>query len=141
MRTPWHLWLIGIVSLIWNGGGAYDYLMTQLGIEPYLNMLNEAQLAFLEAVPAWFDAAWAIGVWGSVLGALLLLSRSRLASVAYGLSALGMVVAFLYSMFIASPSALEVNGPMGLAFSGVVFVLILLQMLYARAMTRRGVLS
>lgn len=141
MRAPWHLWLIGIVSLIWNGGGAYDYLMTQLGIEPYLEMLNEAQLTFLQAVPRWFDAAWAIGVWGSVLGSLLLLSRSRLAAMAYVLSALGMVATFLYAMFIADPSALEVNGTAGLLFSGVIFVLILLQMAYARIMTRRGVLS
>ena len=24
--TPWHLWVVGVVSLLWNGFGAYDFL-------------------------------------------------------------------------------------------------------------------
>ena len=28
--TPKHLWIAGILSLLWNGYGAYDYLMTEL---------------------------------------------------------------------------------------------------------------
>ena len=29
-RTPAHLWIVGILSLLWNGFGAYDYLMTRM---------------------------------------------------------------------------------------------------------------
>lgn len=29
MRAPWHLWLIGIIAVLWHAGGAFDYLMTQ----------------------------------------------------------------------------------------------------------------
>jgi len=26
-RTPWHVWLVGIVALLWSSFGAMDYLM------------------------------------------------------------------------------------------------------------------
>ena len=35
-KTPWHLWVIGIVATLWNAGGAYDYTMTQTRNMDYL---------------------------------------------------------------------------------------------------------
>ena len=35
-RTPAHLWIVGILSLLWNCFGAYDYTMTQLRNMDYL---------------------------------------------------------------------------------------------------------
>ena len=29
MKTPVHLWIVGIVTLLWNALGAANYLMTQ----------------------------------------------------------------------------------------------------------------
>lgn len=92
MKTPVHLWIIGVIALIWNAGGAYDYVMTQFQDEAYLAMLTDAQRAFLDTGPIWFEAAWAVGVWFSVLGSVLLLLRSRFAGAVFGLSFLGLMV-------------------------------------------------
>lgn len=97
MKTPFHLWIIGIISLLWNASGAYDYVMTQTKNVVYLEMLSDAQKAFLDAGPVWFEAAWAVGVWFSVLGSLLLLLRSRFAGTAFGLSFAGLMVSSVYS--------------------------------------------
>ena len=35
-RTPAHLWIVGILSLLWNGFGCYDYLMTRMRNTDYL---------------------------------------------------------------------------------------------------------
>jgi hypothetical protein len=140
MRTPWHLWVVGILSLLWNAGGAYDYLMTQLGNEAYLAMLTEPQRAMLAQRPVWFDAVWAIGIWGSVAGSLLLLLRSRLAVWAFALSFGGLVLAAVWQYGIVSPSALEVSGIGSAVFSAVIAVVIVLLWVYARAMAARGVL-
>ena len=24
VKTPWHLWVVGVLALLWNGFGAYD---------------------------------------------------------------------------------------------------------------------
>ncbi|MCX7301851.1 MAG: hypothetical protein NTX73_16010 [Rhodobacterales bacterium] len=140
MRTPWHLWVIGILSLLWNGVGAYDYFMTQTNNAAYLSMLTEAQRAMMDSRPVWFDAVWAIGVWGSVAGSLLLLLRSRAAVWAFAASFIGLILSSVWQFGIADPSALETTGSFALMFSGLIAVVILLLWVYARAMLRRGVL-
>lgn len=139
MKTPAHLWIIGVISLIWNAGGAYDYLMTQMQNVAYLEMLSDAQKAFLDAGPIWFEAAWAVGVWFSVLGSLFLLLRSRFAGSAFALSFVGLIVASVYSFGIADRSQLDMSLAQ-LGFTVAVYAVLIVLWIYARAMTRRGVL-
>jgi hypothetical protein len=140
MKTPIHLWIVGIITLLWNAGGAFDYLMTQLGNANYLAMLTPEQLNYITSAPTWFEAVWAIGVWFSVLGSILLLARSRLAAPAFGLSFLGLAASSVYSFGIASPNSVEISGTFALVFTGMIAVGLIAQWIYARAMTRRGVL-
>ena len=140
MKTPVHLWIIAIISLGWNGIGGYDYLMSRLEIPSYMAMLTDAQTAFLEAAPLWFEATWAIGVWFSVLGSILLFFRSRLARTCFGFSLLGLIPTTVFNYAIASPSAAEIWGDSAPLFAALIFVILVLLYLYARAMTRRGVL-
>ncbi|UWR00538.1 hypothetical protein K3729_07135 [Rhodobacteraceae bacterium S2214] len=139
MKTPFHVWIVGIIALIWNAGGAYDYVMTQTENEAYLAMLSDAQKAFLDNGPIWFETAWAIGVWFSMLGALLLLLRSRLAGPAFGLSLVGLIVSSVYSFGIADRTGMDMT-PTQLGFTVAIYVVLVLLWIYARAMTRRGVL-
>jgi hypothetical protein len=139
MKTPAHLWIIGVVSLLWNAGGTYDYVMTQTKNAAYLDMLTDAQNAFLDAGPAWFEAAWAVGVWFSVIGSLLLLLRSRLAGGAFSLSLFGLIASSVYSFGIADRTGLELSLAQ-LGFTVAIYVVLIVLWIYARAMTRRGVL-
>jgi hypothetical protein len=45
-KTPVWFWIVGVVALIWNGFGAVDYTLTQMGNEAYLSAFTEEQLAF-----------------------------------------------------------------------------------------------
>jgi hypothetical protein len=139
MKTPIHLWIIEGIALIWNAGGAYDYVMTQFQDEAYLAMLTDAQRAFLDTGPIWFEAAWAVGVWFSVLGSVLLLLRSRFAGAVFGLSFLGLMVSSVYSFGIADRTGLTLS-PAQMGFTIAIFVVLAVLWIYARAMTRRGVL-
>ena len=38
--TPWHFWVVAVVSLLWNGFGACDYTMAHLQPDTYM---TEAQ--------------------------------------------------------------------------------------------------
>ena len=107
--TPKHLWVVGILSLLWNGFGAYDYLMSKIGgIEYFQSMgLDAEAFAWFEALPAWSLAAWAVGVWGSVAGSILLLLRSRHAVPAFLLSFVGALVGFGYQFTSDRPASLE----------------------------------
>jgi hypothetical protein len=139
-RAPWHLWVVGGAALLWNAMGAFDYVMTETKNAAYLSGFTPKQLAFFYAIPAWGIAAWAIGVWGGVLGSLLLLLRKRLAVLAFLASLLGAVVTTIRTYFLAN--GMEVLGDVfSLGFAAVIILVALGLYLYARAMRERGVLA
>lgn len=140
-RTPIHLWIVGILSLLWNAGGAMDYVMTRLNSTDYLAAQPAARLLMLEQAPFWFDVTWAVGVWFSVIGSLLLLMRSRFAGAAFGLSLLGLVGSSLYTYGIAKGgSMVAAAGTMAIVFTVAIPLILVALWRYARAMTKRGVL-
>jgi hypothetical protein len=144
-RAPWHLWAVGVVSLLWNGFGGYDYIMSQTRNADYMRMMTEpygfdAQMAvdYFDSFPLWADCAWAVGVWGSVLGSLLLLSRIRFARHAFVASMLGLAVAMLHQL--GNPLPGLTDSTMTVVFTLVIIAGLVLQTWYASAMARRGVL-
>ena len=70
-RAPWHLWLVGILGLLWNSVGAFDHLMTQTRNESYMGQFTPEQLEFFYGFPTWLVAFWALAVWGGVLGVVV----------------------------------------------------------------------
>ena len=137
-RRPWHLWLVGILGLLWNLVGAYDYLMTQTQNGSYMSQFTPEQLEYFYGFPTWVVAFWALAVWGGVLGTLLLLLRKRFAVGVFLVSLLSMIVTSVYNFFLSD--GLQVMGSGALAFSGLIFIVALGLWLYARALARRGVL-
>ena len=137
-RTPVHLWIVGIVSLLWNLMGVVDYLGTQLAWEPYMGQFTAEQLAYFYGFPAWAVAAWAFGVWGALAGSLGLLLRRRWAVWAFGVSIAGMVANSFYTLGLSEGT--KIMGTGGLIFTVVIWVVAILLFLYARAMEKRGVL-
>jgi hypothetical protein len=137
-RTPWHLWAVGILALLWDSMGAFDYLMTQTQNESYMSRFTPEQLEFFYGFPAWVVAFWALAVWGGVLGSLLLLLRKRAAVPVLLVSFLAMIITSIHNLLLSN--GLEVMGGVGLIFSALIFVFALGLWLYARSMAQRGVL-
>lgn len=140
MKTPLHLWIVGILALLWNAGGAFDYVMMQTQNSAYLAKMKPEQAAFFDSFPTWAHATWAIAVWGGVLGAICLLIRSRWAGSVFAISFFAMMATTFHNMVLAEPSALDLMGKGALIMSGVIVVIAVFLIFYARAMGRRGVL-
>ena len=70
VKAPVHLWVIGILTLLWNAMGAYDYLATELKLESYMSQFTPEQLDYFYAFPVWMVAAWAIAIWSSLFGSI-----------------------------------------------------------------------
>ena len=139
VTAPKHLWIIGIISLLWNMMGAFDYLMTQTENESYMAKFEQAQLDYFYNFPTWLVVFWALAVWGSVLGSILLLMRKRLAVPVFMASFVSMVITAIYNFGFSS--GMDVMGSTGLGFTVVIFFVALGLWLYARAMHVRGVIS
>ena len=138
-RTPVHLWIVGVVAVLWNALGAFDYLATELQLEAYMSQFTEEQLAYFYGFPAWVVAAWAFAVWGALLGSIALLLRKRWAVWLFGISIAGMVVTTIYNFGMSDGA--EIMGGGAVIFTVVIWAFAIFLFLYSRAMAKRGVLT
>ncbi len=138
-RIPVHLWIVGVVALLWNALGAFDYLATQLELDFYMGTFNEEQLAYFYGFPKWVVAAWAFGVWGGVAGSIGLLLRKKWAVWAFGISFAGMAISSIHTVLLTN--GFEMMGEGSPIMTALVWVAAILLLVYSIAMKKRGVLT
>ena len=139
-KTPRSLWIIGVIALLWNAVGAFDYLMTQTENESYMAQFTPEQLEFFYGLPWPIVSTWAIAVWGGVLGAILLLLRKRLAVPVFLVSFISMAITAFHN-YVLSDGLKAIGDPSALVFSALIFVVALLLYLYSRKLMLRGILA
>ncbi len=140
MRAPWHLWLIGILAVLWHIGGVSNYIGVQFRLDFALSQMDDRMLAFFDNAPAWYDAAWAFGVWFGLIGSLLLLLRHRAAAGALTIALIGLLLASIHTFFLAEESMMADATTGQMAFTALIYVVLILLIYYARALGRSGVL-
>ena len=139
-RPGWKHRAVGIVALLWNAMGAFDYLMTQTRNEAYMAKFTPEQLDYFYGFPAWMVAAWATAVWGGMLGAVLLLMRRRMAEPVFLVSLLAVVLTTIYSYGLAEGAA-AFEGAVAHVLSAAIVVVALALYLHSRTLRSRGVLT
>jgi hypothetical protein len=137
-RTPWHLWVVGAVSLLWNAFGAFDYTMTKLRDPEYLAQFPPEMMPVIDAFPVWVHAAWAIGVWGALTGSVLLLLRSRIAVHAFAVSLAGLAASTFHQWTIAMPASMGTPGMKAMQLA--IWAVALFLLWYAWSRRRAGLL-
>jgi len=143
-RTPIHLWIVGVLAVLWNCIGCYDYLMTRMRDTDYLAKMMptvdpNAMLAWVDAFPIWAQFGWGLGVWGGLAGSVLLLLRSRWAVWGLGLSLVGAILGLGYQI-VAAPPLAGMDDMMFKVMPYVIIAIAVALFLYARAMEKKGVL-
>ena len=140
MKTPWHLWMVGIIGLLWSAMGAMDFVMTHTENEAYMSQFTEEQLKFFYGFPIWVVVAWAIAVWGGVLGSIFLLMRRQIAVWTFLASLLAMILTTIQNFGLSN--GMEVMGDaFSLIFTGIIFLASLGLYLYSKAMQGRRLLQ
>ncbi|TPW04935.1 MAG: hypothetical protein FD125_908 [bacterium] len=140
--TPWHLWAVGVISLLWNAFGGYDFVMSVTQGETYWRAsgMTDAMVAYYNAMPTWMYVPWVLGVWGAVAGSILLLMRNKLAVPAFALSLLGAVVSLAYGLANPMPPLPEAMAMMSY-MPWVIAAIAAVLAGYAWSVGKKGVLS
>lgn len=143
VRTPVHFWIVGALALLWNAFGAYDYLMTRTHNLGYIASSMpgadpNAVIAWVESMPLYAQIGWGLGVWMGLLGAVLMLVRSRYAVWAFAASMIGIVLGMGYQLLLAPP--LEGASPNARIAGYAVIVVGAVLLAYAQAMRKRDLL-
>lgn len=134
-KAPWHLWLVGVLTLLFNAMGVFSYVMTRLGKLAALGMTPE-QIAFMNSYPAWAVTLWAFGVLGAFAGSVLLLLRSRIAVVAMVVATIGLFGTTVYNYALTTvPESMQAP-----ALDVAIWAVTLFLLFYARRMAAAGVL-
>ncbi len=115
--------------------------MTQIQFETYMSQFTDEQRAYFSSFPSWVQGSWALAVWLSVLGSVLLLAQSRYAGACFGLSLIFMAAAFVHNFILAEVRMNQIAGAEALWFILAIVIVAVLRWVYARAMRRRGVLA
>jgi len=131
-KTPWHLWAVGVLSLLWNAIGCYIYTMTMLRDPAMMAGAPPEVREALDTAPVWADSAWALGVWAALLGSIFLLLRRNWAVPAFIVSLIGLLGTTIWQA--------SAGIPMNVPQSAMIWVIALFLLWYAWTMRRRGVL-
>ena len=128
--------IFGLLSLI----GAYDYLMIFTHNTAYFEYLGygERQIEYFTNYPIPLIVLLTLGVWGAVLGSVLLLVRSRWAVVSLGLAFLSQLVLDIYTFAVRS--RWDILGPKLSTQDLLILVLTLATLLYAINLHRKGII-
>jgi hypothetical protein len=142
-RAPMHLWIVGLLSLIWNGFGCTDYLMTRMRSLEWMAQSGgdpKAMLAWIDGFPFYAQLGWGLGVWMGLAGSVLLLMRHRWAVPAMGLSFLGAVIGLGYQLFLAPPPPPPMNEGAMAMMPWVIIIIAGLLYYYAHRQRQAGIL-
>lgn len=133
-KAPWHLWVVGILSLLWDGSGAFTIVSAQ----HQAIVLKPDEAAYYAAQAPWFVALVDIGLVTAILGGLALLMRKRPATWAFAISLVLILLGDVYELSMGTSRVYANNAA---AFvTALIAVIAVLQLLYARAMAKQGVL-
>lgn len=77
--TPWHLWMVGLLLLLVNGIGAYDYVQTRRHNVGYFEYqgYGPAQIQYFSDYPVVPLVFWTVNIVSGLAAVVFLLLRSR----------------------------------------------------------------
>ncbi|NCP18468.1 MAG: hypothetical protein GW855_04820 [Erythrobacter sp.] len=139
-RRPIHLWVVGVVSLLWNAVGASDFVFSNMRSDWWFEAMQypEAGIAYLDAFPTWAVIAWGCGTLGAFIGSILLLLRTSAAVWAFAVSLAGIAVTTVYEMQVELPA--EMAGIQPGWFPIILWSIATFLLIYAISMRSKGVL-
>jgi len=132
-------WIIAIIALIWNAMGVMAYIGQAYMTDDAKALLPEAQRELYENVPAWATAAFAIAVFGGLIGSLALIMKKKWAIPVFLLSLLGVLVQMVYNFFLSNN--MDVYGPVGYIMPIMVIVIAIFLYMYSKKAKTNGWLN
>jgi hypothetical protein len=139
-RTPWHLWLVGTIAVLFNAIGVFDFVMSKTQGADYMSSagMTPDQIAHYQAMPIWMTIVWAVGVFGAFLASFLLLLRRKLALPVFVLSLAAFLINLLYNYVLTDGGSLM--GQQMVITSAIITGLLVFFSWYSRVMAALHVL-
>jgi hypothetical protein len=113
-KVPWSHWLISGVTLIYNGAGVVNFISQMSAAS--VTALPESYRLVIESRPAWATIAFAVAVFGGLVGCVFLLMRKSVAYYMFGASLAGAIATMAHILGMSGP----VEAPTGFIVGNLV---------------------
>lgn len=134
---PMWFWIVSAILLLWALAGLAAFYVHVTIDAAALAAMSDYDRGAYQALPGWFNVAFALATWPAVAGAAALLMRSRLAYPLYLASLIGVVIQFGY-VFLATDLIAVKGAAATVPFPLFIFVMALVQLWFTRAAMRRS---
>jgi ABC-type xylose transport system permease subunit len=121
-----------IAALLWNVLGCFAYLSDVMLTAADIAKMTPDQQALHNSRPIWAVAAYALAVWGGLLGSIALLLKKRWATPVFAVSLAGVIVQDT-ALFLFTNATTKVGAPVYLLQALVIIVCVLLVWLSRKA--------
>ena len=95
LKVPSSFWIVAVLGLLWNCFGAYLYMLARLDPVTALAGVDPAMRDYVANQPLWANIGYGLGIWGSFVGSVAMVIRSRHAVPLFMLSFVGAAVSHL----------------------------------------------
>jgi len=131
-------WVISVIALLWNLMGVAAYwMMTTTSIEEIAAQYGQGFADIFATKPAWATGAFAIAVFGGLLGCIALLLRKSWAKILFILSLIGVIV---HNIWGVTAGTLDHVGTFDKVMTIAVMVIGIFLIWFSSRMTSNGVL-
>lgn len=139
-KAPWHLWVVGVIAVLFNSIGVFDFVMSRIQGPAYMASagMTPDQIAHYQQLPAWMMFVWALGVFTAFGASLLLLLKRKSAAPMFVLSLAAFLVSLLHTYVLTNAG--DIMGQQMAITSAVIAILLLLFALYAYWAKKRLIL-
>lgn len=107
--VPMWFWAVAAFALLWNLMGVSSFLMQVSMTDESLKALPLAEQELYNSYPLWTYSAFAIAVFGGMIGSVGLLMKKKWAKPAFIISLLAIIPQMIQNLFFTN--AREVYGP------------------------------
>jgi hypothetical protein len=135
-RAPFHLWVVGLLLVLWNGWGVAMAIATQTNRLPFLDPVTTAHFS---AQPLWLVLFGDLGPLAGVAGGVALLLQSRWALTLFIAQFAILALANAYEVALGRSILLMV--PETRMWTAILLAMMAFQIGYARLLKRRGTLN
>ncbi len=138
-KIPTWFWVVAGLGLVWNAMGAMAFIQSMMITPEAISELKPDHQQHISDTPLWATIAFALAVFGGLIGCLLLLLKNKLALPVLILSFLGILTQMVNSFVLMN--GYEVFGPGGLAMPIMILIIAPLLIWLAKSAISKGWLN
>lgn len=140
MNTKNVLLIVGLLGLAWNIFGTYQFIVSVNATSESLIAIgmSEAQAMVMTKHPLWMTVSFAIGVFGGLIGSILLLLKKAISEKIFLVSLFGYIVLYIGDI---TEGIFEAIGKSQVIILTTVVIIAFGLWFFARAYRRKGILN